>query len=40
MGQQYTYSTRWEQNIMAIIHIYVPKAIFLLFYDNQDTEYE
>ena len=36
MGQQYTYSTRWEKNIVAIIHIYGATDIFLLFYDHQD----
>ena len=25
---------------MAILHIYVARAIFLLFYDDQDTENE
>ena len=25
---------------MAILHIYGPRAIFLLFYDNHDTESE
>ena len=38
MGQRYQFSTRWEQNIVATIHIYRAKAIFLLIYDNQDTE--
>ena len=38
MGQQYSYSTRWEKNIVAIIHIYVDRAIFPLFYYHQDTE--
>ena len=40
MGKQYLYSTRWEQNVVANIHIYVARAIFLLFYDNQDIRYE
>ena len=40
MEQQYTYPTRWEKNIVSIIHIYRARAILLLFYDCQDTEYE
>ena len=38
VGQQYPYSTIWEQNIVSNIHIYGARAIFLLFCDNQDTE--
>ena len=40
MGQQYTYSKIWVENIMAIIHISGDSAIVLLFCDHQDTEYE
>ena len=40
MSQLYKYSTRWEKNIVAVIYIYGARAIFLLFYDKQDTEYE
>ena len=40
MIKWYPYSTRWEQNTVAIIHIYEARAIFLLICDNQDTEYE
>ena len=40
VGEWYTYSIIWEQNILAIIHIYGARDIFLLFCDNQDTEYE
>ena len=40
MGQQYTFSTIWEKNIVATIHIYGAKIISLLFCDHQDTEYE
>ena len=40
VGQGYPYSMRWQQNIVAIIHIYGARDIFLLFYNNQDTEYE
>ena len=29
-----------RENIVVIIHIYGDKAIFLLFYDDQDTEYK
>ena len=28
MGQQYPYSIRWQQNILAIIHIYGDRAFF------------
>ena len=38
MGQQYLYSTRWGHNIVAIIHIYVARAVSLLFSDHQDTD--
>ena len=38
--QQYPYPTRWEKNILAIIYSYGARAIFPLFYNNQDTEYE
>ena len=31
MGQLYTYSTRWEKNIVGILHIYGDRAIFPLF---------
>ena len=40
MGQQYPYFTRWENIIVVILHIYGTIAIFELFCDNQDTEYE
>ena len=40
MGQWYPYPTRWEKNVVAIIHIYGVEAIFLIFYDNQATESE
>ena len=40
MGQQYPYSTRWEGNIVVILHIYGALAMFLLFYDHQETESE
>ena len=40
MVQQYPYPKRWEQNSVAIIHIYGARAILLLFYDNQETESE
>ena len=40
MIQRYLYSTRWEKNVVAIIHIYGARSIFLLFYDNQATESE
>ena len=28
------------ENIVKIIYIYGSRAIFILFYDDQDTEYE
>ena len=36
--QQYPHCTIWEKHIVAIIHIYGYRAIFLLLYDNLDTE--
>ena len=38
MGKLFSYSTRWEKNTVATIHIYGARAIFLLFCDHQDTE--
>ena len=29
---------KWEKNTMAIIYIYGARAIFVLLYDDQDTE--
>ena len=40
MRQLYPYSTRWEQNIVAILHIYGARALFVIFCDYQDTESE
>ena len=40
MGQQYPYATRWLKNMVVILHIYVDRDIFLLSYDNLDTESE
>ena len=40
MGQQYPYSTRWEQNIVVVISIYVALGMFLLICDRQDNESE
>ena len=37
MRQLYPYSTKREENIVAILHIDGAKAIFLLFYDDRDT---
>ena len=39
MGQKYPYSTRWEQNIVAILHIYGARKFFRLFCYHQDTEF-
>ena len=38
IGKLCTYSTIWEKNVVVILHIYGARAIFLLFYDHQDTE--
>ena len=38
VGLLYSYSIRWEQNIVVIINFYGARAIFLLFYDYKDTE--
>ena len=40
VGQQYPYSTRWEQNIVSILHIYGARAILLIFCDCQETGLE
>ena len=40
MVQQNRYSTRWEQNIVVVLHIYGALSISLLFCDHQDTESE
>ena len=38
MLQLYFHSTKWEKYIVVILHIYGDRAIFLIFYDDQDTE--
>ena len=38
MGQLYQYYTRWVKKIVVVIHIYGAIAIFLIFFDHQDTE--
>ena len=35
MGQWNTYSTRWEENIATILHIYLARAIFYYFVINK-----
>ena len=40
MGKRYPYHTSWKQNILGNFHIYGDRAIFLPFYDNQDTQCE
>ena len=40
IGQLYTYYTIWEQNIVAVPHIYWARGICLLFCDQQDVESE
>ena len=37
-GQQYPHSKKLEKDTVAILHIYGARSIFLLFYDDQDTE--
>ena len=37
MEQQYTYSIKWEENIVVILIIYEDRATFLPFYDDKDT---
>ena len=37
MGKLYPYSSKLEINTVVVIHNYGARAIFLLFYDNQDT---
>ena len=37
MEQWCPYSTKWEDDIVVILHIYGDRANFLLFYDNEDT---
>ena len=38
MVQLYSHYKRWGEDAVVIIHIYGAIAIFLLFYDDQDTE--
>ena len=40
MGQQYSYSTRWEKSIVAILHIYRARANYIIFCDSHETESE
>ena len=40
MTQLYVYSIKGVKNIEVIIHIYGALAIFILFWDHQDTESE
>ena len=37
MGKLFPYSIKWEKTIVMICHICGDVAIFLLFYDDQDT---
>ena len=34
MRKLYPYSTKWEKKIVEILHIYVTRAIYLLFRTN------
>ena len=38
MVKLYQNLTRWENNIVVVLHIYGAAAIFLLFSDDQDAE--
>ena len=40
MWQWHPYSKKCEENIGLILQFYVSSAIFLLFYDDGDTESE
>ena len=40
MGQQYPYSTIWDKHIVAVIHIYGVRDIFIQYSNHQDTESE
>ena len=40
LGQRYQYSTRWGNNIMVVLPVCGDLAIFLLFFNHQDTESE
>ena len=40
MEKLYLYSSKWQKQFEIIIHIYGDRAIYLLFYDDQDTEFE
>ena len=37
MGQLYLYSTKWEKNAVVVLRIYEARAIFIIFYYEQDT---
>ena len=38
MGKRYIHSTKWEKNVVVILHIYGDRAISLLCCDHQGTE--
>ena len=40
MGQRYIHSKIWEENVVAILHLYGAKAISLILRDHQETESE
>ena len=40
MRKQYLSSRKWEKTYVVIIHIYGSRDFFLIFCDNQDTEYD
>ena len=37
MRQWYPYYTTWEEHVVVVIHVFVVRAIFLLFYNDQYT---
>ena len=38
MGQSYPYSKMWIKKIVVILHVYVARAIFLLFCNHYENE--
>ena len=40
MGQRYPYYTIWKQIIVVTLHTYGARAVFLLFCNHQDNDYE
>ena len=40
IGQLYSYSTKWDKNVVVILCIYGDIPILLIICDHQDTESE